>query len=219
MYYNIHTHHISYNDDVRSLVNLKEPDPSLVGNTTGLYYSAGIHPCGIDHQMLEDKMSFLRQLSRHPSVIAIGECGLDKVCNTPMEWQKNAFESQITISEEAGKPLIIHCVKTIDEVLYYKRKINPAQAWVIHGFRGKRKEAESLIKKGFYLSIGPLHNEDTLRAIPLDRLFLETDDSNSCIQDVYSKTSATLELAEPELIKQIEANVTTLFYSLKKIIL
>lgn len=55
---------------------------------------------------------------------------------------------------EAGKPLVIHLVKAVDELLKVKRDLRPSNPWIIHGFRGKAALAEEYLKHGFYLSFG-----------------------------------------------------------------
>lgn len=211
MYYNIHTHHINQDEDVRSIVNLEKLVASPIQDTDLMSYSAGIHPWEVKGEKLEKDLSSLRDLMNHSSVVAIGECGLDKVCETPMDWQKKAFEAQVALSEEVKKPLIIHCVKAVEELLQYKKLLKPTQAWIIHGFRGKIQEMESLVKKGFFISIGPLYNEESLRAIPHDRLFLETDDSDYSIQEVYQKAASTLGLPDLELKHLLKENVRRVF--------
>lgn len=186
------------------------------GDEVCVKYSAGIHPWELDYDKLGAFLLVLMRRSLEPNVVAIGECGLDKLIDIPMEWQKNAFEKQIEISEEVGKPLIIHSVKTTEDLIRYRKNKRPRQAWIIHGFRGKRQEMESLINHGFYLSFGIRYNEDALKNVPIERLFLETDDEKCSIREVYKSVSEALEISEQCLIERIEGNVSAVFYSLKK---
>ena len=78
---------------------------------------------------------------------------------------------------ELDKPLVIHLVKAMSELLKLKQQIKPANPWIIHGFRGKAALAEECLRHGFYLSFGEKYQEEALRITPAGRLFLETDES------------------------------------------
>ena len=69
--------------------------------------------------------------------VAVGEAGFDKLTAAPMELQVRMFEKQVELSEKYRLPLIIHCVKAMDELLAVRKKLNPAQPWIWHGFRGE----------------------------------------------------------------------------------
>lgn len=119
----------------------------------------------------------LEELVRHPQVLAVGEVGLDKLADAPMDLQVEVFRRQACLAEEVGKPLVIHLVKAVDELLKVKRDLRPSNPWIIHGFRGKAALAEEYLKHGFYLSFGEKYQEAALCRVPADRLFIETDES------------------------------------------
>jgi TatD DNase family protein len=93
-----------------------------------------------------------------------------------------------------------------------KKKTQPKQAWIIHGFRGKPEQAAQLTSLGFFLSFGFNHNEKSLQKTPPDKIFLETDDSNYTIQDVYRKAALILNISVQDLVQQIEQNIESNFY-------
>jgi len=181
------------------------------GNNSNIFYSIGIHPWHIQKDNIEKKLDLIEKYALFPHVKAIGECGLDKCCKTDFELQKEVFSSHISISEKAGKPLIIHCVKSFDELISFKKESRPAQTWIIHGFRGKPQQAKQLIKQGFYLSFGMNYNEQSLQNIPIERMFFETDDSGCDIRIIYENAAKTLNTPEKNLIRQIEQNVNSVF--------
>jgi TatD DNase family protein len=137
---------------------------------------------------------------------------LDKVCETPWNLQEKAFIAQVKISESIQKPLIIHCVKAFNELIALKREIKPHQIWIIHGFRGKPEQASQLIKQGFFLSFGPMYNDESLSLIPPDRFFLETDNSGKTIESVYQKAAVTLGLDIKLLGSILENNLKRTFF-------
>lgn len=91
------------------------------GNKTGKY-SAGLHPWYIDETGWKTSFEALKQFSLQNQVIAIGECGLDKVCKTSFSLQQEVFIAQLLWANEINKPLIIHCVKAFDEILGLLKK-------------------------------------------------------------------------------------------------
>lgn len=155
----------------------------------GQLYSAGIHPWDTESEVPEFVFEGLRELASRREVVAIGECGVDTVKGGPMFRQLTVFRRQVEISESLGKPLILHAVKAADILLGLKRDLMPSQPWIVHGFRGKPALAVQLLDKGFYLSFGELFNPETVRMMPLDRIFSETDESTLSIGEIVASLS------------------------------
>ena len=129
----------------------------------GAWYSVGIHPWHIPATItpvVRNEMNVLASLAGHPQVLAIGEAGLDKLADAPMAVQMEVFEYQARLSVELGKPLVIHLVKAMSELLKLKQQIKPANPWIIHGFRGKPALAEECLRHGFYLSFGEKYQDN-----------------------------------------------------------
>ena len=224
MYYDLHTHTVPppENKDVCAIVNVsakhlhllyqeKDKMPKIGinylpwGAERG-HHSIGIHPWFITEENVWKELDLIEKYAGLSNVKAIGECGLDKLCKTDFNLQKEVFLSQITISEKAGRPLIIHCVKSLCEIIDLKKRTLPKQTWIIHGFRGKPEQAIQLTNLGFYLSFGLNYNEETIKQIPIEKLFLETDNGDCNIQTIYQKVAKTLGISEQNLILQIERN-------------
>ena len=125
--------------------------------------------------------------------------------------QKQIFEYHIRLSEELSKPLIIHQVKTIDEIIFFRKKYSPSQRWLIHGFRGKPTMAEQLLKLGFDISFGPNFNTETMRIIPMKSLFLESDDSENFTK-LLSYASKLYGVSEIELRAVLLDNCNTFLH-------
>ena len=140
----------------------------------GYFYSVGIHPWHAADATPE-QWQWLQEAAQRPDVLAIGECGLDKLCATPWPAQLSAFKRQIALSEQVGKPLVIHDVRAHQEIIALHRELRPSQPWIIHGFRGKPELARQFLGQGFYISIGEKYNPATLAVIPASRLLRETD--------------------------------------------
>ena len=144
-------------------------------------------------------------------ILAIGECGLDKVCKTPNPLQKEVFLKHIGWSEEQRKPLLIHCVRALDDLLFLRHSKPVTQPWIFHGFRGKPQQLNSLLQSGFYVSFGFRFNEESLRQCPLDRLLLESDDDERPIRELYEQVSVLLDLPMEKLCQQMDAQYRLLF--------
>ena len=184
MFVDIHTHFSEKTDNpaIRNLT-FTEADNLFNSDKTGLY-SVGFHPWHADEfsSELMDKLTFWTTDSRF---VALGECGLDKNSKVQFDVQLNVFEQQVILSEMVNKPLIIHCVGGFNELLELKRKLHPRQSWIIHGFRGKPDLATRILKTGCSISFGEHFNTESVRLTPTDRLFVETDESQLPITDIY----------------------------------
>jgi TatD DNase family protein len=196
--------------------NLMAHERGLPGSDRGISYTYGIHPWHLDKESLKEQIEKVRIHSGHPNVVAIGECGFDKLRGPDTELQKEAFEEQAVIAGERSKPLFIHCVRGWDELLASHKKIRPRKPWLVHGFRGKKELAMQLISKGMYISfwfefILRPESSDLVRNLPSDRIFLETDGSGTDIRQIYNKVAADLNLDINKLKEQIFSNYLTFF--------
>lgn len=161
--------------------------PENFSPVEGQLYSVGIHPWDEADSAL--RLDVLTALAARPEVAAIGEAGLDLAKGAPMYRQLLAFRRQVEISEEVGKPLIVHCVKTTDMIMGLRRDLRPRQPWVVHGFRGKPAAAQQLLRCGCWLSFGERFNAETVRMVPADFLLAETDCSEKPIQEIVAALS------------------------------
>ena len=110
-----------------------------------------------------------------PQVVAIGECGLDRLRGAALEEQQRWFVRQAELAESSGRPLIVHCVKAFDVLIQLHRCLSPRAQWVVHGFRGKPQLAQMLLRAGMHLSFGKNYNEESYRLTPEACRHHETD--------------------------------------------
>lgn len=180
----------------------------------GGWYSIGIHPWRLEDSDWEKAASLARfeSLVRHPQVLAVGEAGLDKLTAAPPDRQLEALRYQARVAEAAGKPLILHLVKATAELLALKHELKPRVPWIIHGFRGKAQLAEDLVRHGLYLSFGARYQEEALRNMPADRLFLETDESDTPIIDLYERAARLRGITRDKLMETVSRNVRHVFF-------
>jgi TatD DNase family protein len=166
-------------------VTLAETHPQV-------YAAVGIHP----HEaktLNEDVLEELRTLAQHPKVVAIGEIGLDYYRDrSPRPVQRQAFQRQLALAGELGNPIIVHDREAHKDVMNMLRQwvqgshqlsaISRQPVGVMHCFSGDLAMAQEVIEMGFYISIpGPVtftnarRLPELVRALPLERLVIETD--------------------------------------------
>lgn len=193
-----HTHHVP-GQAGSAIVSTR---PEEFNPQPGHWYSVGIHPWYPDS---DERL--LRLAVRHPQVLAVGEAGLDKLCHTPLSMQQELFRQQALLAEEVGKPLVIHLVRATDELLAIRKELHPRQPWIIHGFRGKASLAATYLRHGLSLSIGSRFQSEALASIPIDRLFLETDESRESIDSLYQRVATLRGMQAAELQQLLSDNL------------
>lgn len=178
------------------------------------WYAVGIHPWWLEEYDWADAAfkAHFEALVRHPRVLAVGEAGLDKLVAVPLDSQTDALRYQACVAEAAGKPLVLHLVKAAAELLALKRELQPRVPWIVHGFRGKAQLAQDLVRHGLYLSFGACYQEEALRQMPADRLFLETDESDVPISDLYERAALVRGVTCDELVETVSRNVQSVFF-------
>ncbi|MBS0012053.1 MAG: TatD family hydrolase [Bacteroidales bacterium] len=217
-YINVHDHGAGPREGVFTVENIMVHEDHYPVEIDGIAYSCGVHPWNIEEGNINELVNKVREYALLPNVIALGEAGYDRIRGAGMELQEKAFMAQAEVSEEMKRPLFIHCVKAWDELLRAHKQVNPGMIWIIHGFRGKPQLAGQLLDKGFYLSpwvewaIRP-DSTETLKTIPLDRLFLETDGFDIGIEPVYRVVAEHLGIELEALKKQMWENFNAVFKS------
>ena len=144
--------------------------------------SVGVHP---DYQDIEEPtIDRLLTLADHPKVVAIGETGLDYFrLQEPLEWQRDRFRTHIRAARRCGKPLIIHTRSSSADTIRMMKEEGAAEAGgVMHCFTESLAVAEAAMELGFYISFSGIVTfknarelQEVARAVPLDRLLIETD--------------------------------------------
>lgn len=211
-YYNIHTHHPIPETDCLSVQSISA-DFHL--RLSGDYCSMGLHPWYLDRA--EEQYPLLQQYIAHPQVLAIGECGLDKVKGAVWDIQVHWFRQQVQLANQLKKPLIIHCVRAFNEVLQVLKEEQVAIPVIFHGFHKKRQLAEQLLSHGYILSFGAalLKNNaalaDVFAQVPRELFFLETDDASVSIKELYAIAAQIRKTGEDAIILQLQKNFKNIF--------
>ncbi len=209
MFYNLHTHKSANLPGVLEIVNQypNEFDASIQ------FFSIGIHPWYINVEKVEEDLVIIEEKLQLQNCLAIGECGLDKRIEIPLEIQTEVFEKQLVLAKKYKKPVILHCVSAYQEVVEIKKRLQIDVPMVIHGFSKNEQVAKSLLDNGFYLSFGKylLRNPElasVFEQVPNHQFLLETDMIEETIYDVYEKASSIKKI---NMEDTVEANFKSIF--------
>jgi TatD DNase family protein len=179
-----------------------------------LFATAGVHPHHAA-QLRREELAELRELLLQPEVVAVGECGLDYYRDlSPREAQRRAFEWQLELAADCGKPLFLHQRDAHADFLGALRQHDAGSLHgVAHCFTGVAAELTDYLELG--LSIGitgwfcderrGAHLAALVGTIPQDRLLLETDAPYLLPRDLRPVPS--LRRNEPSYLPHIGAAV------------
>jgi TatD DNase family protein len=210
---NLHTHRFNETGNTQ-ILNVFAQDLTPFEPT--FLFSSGLHPWHIGKVNPEECFQAIDRAADQKNMLAIGECGLDRSIDAIFARQEWCFEQQVKIANKHCKPLIIHCVRAYSNLQKHKKENKSDLPWIIHGYIGNLETTLSLIKHDFYFSVGEqlLKDEskhDIFRSIPIGRLFLETDDNEISIAEIYSEAAPILKLDEDELAQILASNFKSVF--------
>ena len=155
----------------------------LIENYPFFYGAVGVHP-NETGELNENLLNWLKEVARHPKVVAIGEIGLDYYWNEPdRETQKHWFIRQLNLAREVGLPVIIHSRDAAKDTLdIMKSQKSDEIGGVIHCFSYGKDLAREYLSMGFYLGIGGVVTfknakklKEVVEYMPMDKMVLETD--------------------------------------------
>lgn len=144
-----------------------------------VYACAGIHPENLEG-LPDNYLERLKEMIKHPRVVALGEIGLDYHWDIPRDVQNRVFEEQLLLARELDVPVVIHDREAHGDVMALVRKYQPKG--LMHCYSGSVEMLKEVLKLGMSISLGGTVTFKNARvpvevaaAVPLDRLLLETD--------------------------------------------
>jgi TatD DNase family protein len=147
----------------------------------GIWATAGLHP----HEARDytpDLLGRIRSLASRPSVVAIGETGLDfHYDNSPRAGQQESFEAHLELAAETGLPVVVHSRSADPETGAFIRRFASRVKGVLHCFSGGSELLECGLEAGWYISFSGIvtfrkfEDAEQVRRVPRDRLLVETD--------------------------------------------
>lgn len=210
-----------------------------------LYPAFGLHPEDVNasfrealnaiYARVKEAMSW--SLPERSPLVAIGEIGLDYHFSEEFKTeQQEALRIQLRWAKELNLPVMIHARDAAEDTLRIIREemtLRPGEhelRGVMHCYSGSREIALEYVKMGWKLGIGGVLTfkncklPDTLRAIPLSALVLETDapymapvpyrgkpNESRWMKYVAAKLAEVYETSENEVISVTNASAKALF--------
>ncbi len=157
----------------RRAIQLAEKHPTV-------FATVGIHPHDA-RDLPGDWQATLKSLSQHNKVVALGEMGLDYYRDyTPREKQQELFVHQILLAQSLQLPMVIHNRRADDDMRLYLQQGGYFRG-VLHCFSSKAGFARDMLTLGLHISFtgnvtyGSRKTEQAVKAVPPERLMLETD--------------------------------------------
>ena len=211
-YIDIHTHRQNNPEEVIAIQSLFLQD---VGPAITSSFTAAIHPWHVAMFTPDQILQRLENILLQPGLMAIGETGLDKACTSDYQQQKLIFELQIKFAETHDLPLIIHAVRSWNDMIGTLKRVKVPL--VIHGYTAGIEITKQLIDIGAYFSFGKSvlttnpGGRDIVRTIPSSSIFIESDESNINVSVIYDEVSKIRNIPVGEMRFQIYKNFLTLF--------
>ncbi len=171
--------------------------------------TAGIHPWEAAGRSASDLLPLA------PDVQAIGETGLDFVRGASRSEQLRVLREQLALAGRLRLPVVLHCVRAFEPLMTELRGCD-LRAVIFHGFIGSPEQARRAWERGYYLSFGErtFRSPKTLgalRAAPLDRIFCETDESDTPIGEIYRRTAEAKGIGTDALAQALWDNYRRIF--------
>ncbi|HNP54587.1 MAG TPA: TatD family hydrolase [Ferruginibacter sp.] len=210
MYLNVHSHRPAQPNSFTIESRFRDFDATSTGPC-----SLGLHPWYLSETHWPKELQALKTASTHPNVLAIGECGLDKICATDWHLQQEVFVAQVDWALQVNKPLILHCVKALEDTLRLLREKQVSVPVIFHGFRQSKEMATQLLGSGYYISLGAYITRWPATTdwsdLPLTGIFLETDDSDEHMAAIYTAAARLFRKPVDELILTLHQQAEKVF--------
>jgi TatD DNase family protein len=223
MYFDHHTHISGQPSIASEITNIFSIDASNFEDlgkiseitSMGHGFTIGLHPMSYNFMTFEHVSRIIDQ--NRDDILGIGECGLDTRIAVPRQHQIELFTAHAEMAREMHLPLIIHCVRSYDDIVHLHQRLKPSNPWIIHGFNRSESIAIKLLDQGILLSIGkelldpghPISN--FFKKIAEYPFFLETDGKDIAIQTLYQQASNMLDLSIEAISTIIASHVQQVY--------
>ena len=197
-----------------------------------MYGAVGVHPSDTA-ELKESDIDTLKKYAAMDRILAIGEIGLDYYWDEPeRSIQKKWFEAQIELARDVKLPIIIHSRDAAKDTYDIMKALHAEEiGGVVHCFSYSKEMAQEFIKMGYYIGVGGVVTfknakklKETVEAIPLERILLETDcpymtpephrgtrNDSSNIPFVIAKIAELKGITAEEVERVTEENAVRLF--------
>jgi TatD DNase family protein len=202
----------------------------LCRDRAGLYPTAGLHPHDAA-TFTDETRAEIRELCSRAECVGVGETGLDYFKEfSPRAAQRESFAWHLALARELDKPVIVHCRDAHEDTVELLRSV-PGVRGVMHCYTMGEAELPPYLELGFYISFSGVvtypkneTNRAAARAVPLDRLVVETDspflapqghrgsrNEPAFVRRVLEEIARVREHDVEDLARQTSANAARLF--------
>lgn len=195
--------------NIGASMNSSHNTMELIEKYPFIYGTVGVHPSETKELTWADIL-WLKEASKHPKILAIGEIGLDYYWPEPdRDIQKKWFIEQLRLAKEVKIPVVIHSRDAANDTLTIMKDEKASEiGGVIHCYSYAVEHAKEYLEMGFYFGIGGVltfKNGKKLREVveylPMDRIVLETDSPYLAPEPFRGKRNSSLHL--PYVIEKI----------------
>lgn len=201
--FHTHLHNIERYRGDSTVIAVRSLMPDEEADDRSDLFTVGIHP--MDERLYADPEGLLLRRSDElgERFLGIGECGWDRRSSWSMEEQTALVRHHIVLAYQLCCPLILHVVGGW-HLLLRERRAHPEGIWVLHGFRGKPALLRQLEEADIRVSLHPKYHWEAVPTLPF---FLETDDSDTPLSEVYERAARTQSISKEELSERLLAQV------------
>lgn len=222
-----HVHHII---DIATDLESSRKVIQNCENYEMVFGAAGIHP----HDSAQHKQQDLAEVETlldHPKIVALGEIGLDYHYDySPRPVQKDFFTQQLRLATKHNIPVIIHIREAMKDGLEIIRNLDSIPRGVFHCYSGTEQHLSQILDLGFYISFTGVvtfknfKKQSVVKAVPPDRLLLETDapfmtpvpfrgkrNDSSCLKYILEAIADMHDISAFSLARETTANAEELF--------
>lgn len=200
-----------------------------------LYQMMGLHPTSVKEDWEQQLAQARQRLFDNPDkYVAVGEIGLDYYWDRTFEvQQQEVLKEQMRWADQLNLPVALHVRKAYEEILHLLKELNLSHyRGVMHCFGGDISQARRSIDQGFYIGIGGVVTfknagmAEVVKAIPLNRIVLETDspflapvpyrgkrNESAFVVEVAKKIAELKGVSLNEVAEQTTENAKTLFFN------
>lgn len=174
-----------------------------LGEQEDISVCLGLHPYFVDQHQESDVDALDHELSQHPELMALGECGIDARFTDTLDTQWHYFDAQLKLAKQHTLPVVVHCVHANDKVVKRLRQLQVPKTGLIHAFSGSIEQANAFLDLGFKLGLGGAVTYEraqrlrrTVESLPDDAFVLETDSPDMPLSGYQGKRNEPKRVAE-----------------------
>ncbi len=176
----------AFNEDITQMVSIGLDEESSrraqqLAHQYKIWFTAGVHPSE-SAKITTDSIKGIEELLSDERCVGVGEIGLDYYWpDPPPPPQIRCFHQMLEIASRTRQPVIIHQRNSYEDVLRILDEYQLEGKGIFHCFGGSVEQVKEVTSRGFYVSFAgnvtykKAQMEETIRAVPLERLLIETD--------------------------------------------